>query len=392
MRLTRRATLLGLGSAVTFGRVSLAMQTAATEQRLVVVILRGAMDGMGAVVPYGDPALAGLRADLMPPAIGKPDGMLDLGGFFGLHPALAGLHQLYGAGEALALHAVASDDRSRSHFQAQDTLELGVSTRAITSGWLNRAAGLVPSHATAEPALAVGSVTPLLLRGPQPVGNWMPPAMQTPPPDFYAQLTALHARDSITGPPLAMALKERGFSAATLAGTAPAPNRTAFPALSAAAGRLLAAPDGPRFAALELEGWDTHARQKPLLAAALKVLDDGLLALRTGLGAAWPRTAVLVVTEFGRTAHINGSGGTDHGTASVAFVLGGAVNGGRVRADWPGLSAERLYESRDLHPTTDVRAIAKGLLADHIGLKPAALDGVFPGSARVAPMGGLLRA
>jgi uncharacterized protein (DUF1501 family) len=390
--LTRRAALLGLATAVTIGRASLALGTAATERRLVVVLLRGALDGMAAVIPYGDPALAGLRADLLPPPIGVPDGMLELGGFYGLHPALAGLHQLYAQGEALALHAVASDDRSRSHFLAQDTLELGVASHALTSGWLNRAAGLVASHASAEPALAVGGVTPLLLRGPTPVGNWMPASIQAPPADFYAQLMALHARDSLTGPAMAVALKERGFTEAALAGMAPAPNRNGFAALSTAAGKLLAAADGPRFAALELEGWDTHARQQPVLAAALQVLDHGLLALRDGLGEAWARTAVLVVTEFGRTAHSNGSFGTDHGTASVAFVLGGGVAGGQVRADWPGLGPGQLFEHRDLQPTTDLRAIAKGLLAEHVGLPPAALDQVFPGSAGIAPLRGLLRA
>ena len=166
----------------------------------------------------------------------------------------------------------------------------------------------------------------------------------------------------------------------------------AFPSLCAAAGRLLAAPDGPRLAALEAEGWDTHARQVPRIAAALKTLDDGLTALKASLGDAWPRTAVLVVTEFGRTVRVNGTEGTDHGTGTVAFVLGGTVAGGRVGGDWPGLAQGRLFENRDLQPTADMRSVAKGLLGQHLGLDAAALEAVFPGSSLAPPMRGLLRA
>ena len=346
---------------------------------------------MAAVAPYGDPALAGLRAPLLPPPVGQPEGMLDLGGFYGLHPALPGLHDLYRQGEALALHAVASDDRSRSHFVAQDTLEYGASTRSLTSGWLNRVAGLLPAPSSGETALAIGPVTPPLLHGPAPVGHWSPPSTQAPPPDFYAQLAALHAGDGITGKPIAQALQERGFNAATLAGMAPPPTKGAFAALCAAAGKLLAAPVGPRLAAFELEGWDTHARQKQVLANSLKNLDDGLVALKAALGGAWGQTAVLVLTEFGRTAHINGTAGTDHGTASAAFLLGAPVAGGRVRADWPGLGPGRLFENRDLQPTADVRALAKGVLAEHLKLPAPALAQVFPGSDRAGVMRGLMR-
>jgi uncharacterized protein (DUF1501 family) len=392
MRLTRRAALLGLGCAASFGGASLALAAAGSERRFVVVLLRGGMDGMGAVAPYGDTDFATLRAALPPPPPGAAGGLLDLGGFYGLHPALAGLHGLYGQGEVLILHAVASDDRSRSHFHAQDTLELGNSQGTIASGWLNRAAGLLPGQAMAEPALAVGSNTPLLLRGPAPVGHWQPAATQVPPTDFYAQLAALHARDSVTGPAIGRALQERGFNAAALDGMTAPPNRNAFPALCAAAGRLLAAPDGPRLAALEAEGWDTHAHQPLALSTALKTLDDGLVALKAALSGAWAQTTVLVMTEFGRTARPNGSGGTDHGTASAAFLLGGQVAGGKVRGAWPGLADSALFEYRDLAPTTDLRGVAKGLLAAQFGMGAAALAQVFPGSAAVSPLGGLLRA
>jgi uncharacterized protein (DUF1501 family) len=391
MQLSRRNTLLGLSVVASLGRAALALGRSATEQRFVVVILRGAMDGLAAVAPYGDAGLAALRAPLLSPPPGENEGLLDLGGFYGLHPALTGLHQLYRNGELLPVHAVASSDRSRSHFQAQDTLELGTRNLVTHSGWLNRAAGLISVPDAVEPALAIGSVTPLLLRGPTPVGSWMPSMTPPPPAGFYAQLAALHAGDSLTGQAIALALKERGFSAAALAGTAPAPNRMAFPSLCAAAGKLLAASNGPRLAAVELEGWDTHAHQPTQLAIVLRALDSGLMALRSGLDTAWAQTVVLVITEFGRTARVNGSMGTDHGTGSVAFVLGGKVAGGRVRADWPGLKPAQLFQDRDLQPTADLRAVAKGILADHLGLSADGLAQVFPDSGAVSPMRGLMR-
>ena len=390
-RPTRRATLLGLTAAMTLRGAAVAFGAAPTEQRLVVVILRGALDGLAAVVPYGDANLMGWRGGLVPKPPGQAEGMLDLGGYFGLHPALGGLHDMYAAGEALPVHAVSNGTGTRSHFEAQDRLELGALRGGIASGWLNRAAGLVAPPGAKAAALSVGTSVPLLLRGPAPVGTWMPPGGVHGDAAFYAGLAALHAADPVTGPSIALALRERGYSAAALAGMAPLPNKGAFPALCAAAGRLLAAPDGPRLAALEAEGWDTHAHQAQRLPPVLRTLDEGLVALKDGLGPAWRRTVVLVVTEFGRTVRINGTQGTDHGTASVAFVLGGNVAGGRVSGDWPGLAQSKLFENRDLQPTADLRAVAKGLLAQHLGLDKAALAGVFPDSAAIAPMRGLLR-
>jgi uncharacterized protein (DUF1501 family) len=391
LRLTRRSALLGLGAAFTLGGASLALAAAPTERRLVVVILRGALDGLAAVPPYGDPTLATWRAKLVPPPVGQPNGMLDLGGFYGLHPSLAGMHDMYGAGEVLIVHAVAGPDRSRSHFAAQDSLELG-GTAGIASGWLNRAAGLVPKPAGGgEAALAVGSGTPLLLRGPVPVGSFLPQGPHRPPPDYYQAVLSLNRADPVTGPALARALMERGVTDAAMAGGDPALRNGAFPSLAAAAGRLLAAPEGPRIAALELGGWDTHTNQDSRLAGPLKTLDDGMAALKAALGPTWRETAVLIVTEFGRTVRVNGSQGTDHGTATVAFLLGGAVAGGRVQADWPGLAEGRLFEDRDLRPTQDVRALAKGVLAQHLGLDRAALAAVFPDSTPVAAAAGLIR-
>jgi uncharacterized protein (DUF1501 family) len=386
--LTRRAALLGLGGVLSLGRASLALAAAPTEKRLAVVILRGALDGLSAVVPYGDAALAGLRGGLMPPEPGQEGGLGDLGGFFGLHPALAGLHGMFAAGEALAVHAIAGSWRNRSHFEAQDWMEFGAEQR-LDSGWLNRVAGALGGQG--ERALAVGSLMPVLLRGPAAVGSWLPPSFAAPSADLYARIAALHAGDAVTGPPVAAGMRERGFAGATLGPDRRAPERFGFPALAEAAGRMLAAADGPRLAALELGGWDTHANQAGRLPGTLRQLDAGLVALRDGLGTAWRDTVVLVMTEFGRTVRVNGTGGTDHGTGAVAFLLGGRVAGGRVLGDWPGLAPGRLFEGRDLAPTSDLAALTKGVLAAHLGLPAGVLARVFPGSLGVTPMAGLLR-
>ena len=393
MRITRRSALLGLTTAFTLGRASLALASAPTNKRFVVVILRGAMDGLAAVTPYGDPALARLRPELVPPGPEQEGGLLDLGGFFGLHPALVAMHAMYAAGELMPVHAVAGPYRSRSHFEAQDMMESGAEAR-MTSGWLNRAVAAIPGAGPANLALSVGVGTPLLLRGAAPVGAYAPQSFNRPQAELYAKLLALHGTDPVTGPALRQGLAERGFTAAQLAGSSPAPgtDRNGFPALAATAGRLLAAPDGPRVAALELGGWDTHQGQPQRMVGPLRQLDAGLDALRVALGPAWTDTVVMTMTEFGRTVRSNGTRGTDHGTGSVAFVAGGAVAGGRVLADWPGLGAGRLLENRDLQPTTDLRALAKGLLARQFGLDAGALSRVFPGGDGVAAATRLMRA
>ena len=392
MRITRRSALLGLSAAISFGRHAFAVGNAATDKRLVVVILRGALDGLSAVVPYGDPALAGLRGEILPGAVGSDGGMRDLGGFYGLHPALAGMHELYRSGEMLPVHAVAGPYRVRSHFEAQDYLEFG-SDHTLTSGWLNRVASALPaSNTVAQTALSVGVTVPILLRGPAPVGSFLPKGFGEASPDLYARIAAMHAHDPITGPALAMGLQERGFTDAQLNGMEQEKDRYSFRALCANAGALLAAQNGPRLAALEIGGWDTHTAQKNRLTQPLTQLDQGMSALKAALGPAWSKTAVLVMTEFGRTVHVNGTGGTDHGTGTVAFVLGGAVQGGRVMADWPGLGQGKLFENRDLQPTADLRSVAKGLLAQHFGLDGPALSKVFPDSVQASVMRGLMRA
>lgn len=388
---TRRSALLGLTAAMTFGRSALAVANAPTDKRFVVVILRGALDGMSAVVPYGDPALMGLRGEIVPPQPGQPNGLLDLGGFYGLHPALAGFHGMFQAHEAMAVHAIAGAYRVRSHFEAQDYLESG-SDHRMTSGWLNRVVAAMPNRAKGPDgeAVAVSVSVPLLLRGPTRVANWAPSGFAQPRDDLYQQIAALNKGDPVIGPAIAEGLKARGFSDAVMNGMDEPKNRYTFPLLAKAAGELLRAEDGPRIAALEIGGWDTHTAQANRLNGPLKDLDAGLVALKTALGPAWRQTVVLAMTEFGRTARVNGTKGTDHGTATVAFVVGGAVTGGRVKADWPGLGPGELFEKRDLAPTADLRGLARGLLNEHLGLTQAALDHVFPDSRSAGTISGLI--
>lgn len=397
MALSRR-TALSLLAAPAAGALvpRLAIAAAPTDRRFVLIVLRGALDGLAAVPPYFDPAYASLRAGLGPTAPGGAEGALDLDGRFGMHPALAHLHAMYRAGEAAVVHAVATPYRERSHFDAQDLLENGTTrARGADDGWLNRAIGLLGRSDT-RLGLAVGQNVPLVLRGATPVGSWAPQNLPGLNPDFLGLLARLYERDA----PLHAALAEAQRAHAMADGVLGDPKEMggaargtgALPAAASALGKLLAAADGPRVATFEIGGWDTHAAQNARLAQMLKALDDSLAALREALGASWRRTAVAVITEFGRTAHRNGTGGTDHGTAGVAMLLGGAIDGGRVLGTWPGLAEDRLHQGRDLAPTTDLRAVLKGVLLAHLGIPRDGLErNVFPASGDARAMDGLVR-
>jgi uncharacterized protein (DUF1501 family) len=388
---SRRGLLLGLGATLVMGGTRAAFAQAPGERRLVVILQRGAMDGLYVVQPYGVPEHAALRGELVLPEPGQEGGLLDLGGRFGLHPAFAELHGMFRANQALVVNAVAGPYRSRSHFEAQDLMEAGAEQR-MTSGWLNRALQAMPSSGPARPGLAVGTSVPLLLRGPTPVGSYSPPGLDRPSEDLMMRLAALQDGDARTGPRFREGMRARGFATDALGAPERDPERSSFPRLAQAAGRLLAERGGPRVAALEIGGWDTHAGQAGRILGPIRALDAGLAQLKAALGEHWANTVVLVITEFGRTARVNGNAGTDHGTAGVAFLIGGPVAGGRIAGDWPGLRPDQLFENRDLQPTTDLRAIAKALLRDHLRLNERAVAAAFPGSEGVAPMRGLLRA
>ena len=368
------------------------------RQRLVLVILRGGLDGLAAVVPYGDPAYESARRGLAIAPPGDREGLRDLDGFFALHPKLRALHEHYGKGELIALHAVASPYRQRSHFDAQNVLELGlVSPRESRQGWLNRALPVLAAEnasSTEDYAMAIGQSVPLVLRGPEKVGSWAPPSLPGPDGDLMERLVALYDGDAFLGPRL-----EAALSADRMAGGSPGrrgrPGEQ-FGRLAQAAARMLADTSGPRIAVLEAGGWDSHAnqgREGGALARRLGRLDEGLSELAAGMGPAWQHTVVLVVTEFGRTVAMNGTRGTDHGTAGMALVLGGAVDGGRVLGDWPGLARGRLRDGRDLAPATDLRSVYKGILRDHLGITHADLESrVFPASRAAPAMSGLIKA
>ena len=392
MPTSRRGFLLGSAATLSLAGASLSVQAANTETRFVLIFLRGAMDGLNVVVPYGDGNLKMWRPALVPPEPGQTNGLGDLGGFWGLHPALQTMHALYRAGDLLPIQCVAGPNRSRSHFEAQDMMEIGAEQR-MTSGWLNRIAGLLPASPECDTALAMGIESPLILHGPIPTTTCDP--FRTRPnvsPGFYDRLVAMHATDRQTADEIADGLKERRYIDTILSGTGYQGLSPGFPRLARAAAGMLSAPGGPRLAELELDGWDTHTLQQPRLQGALARLDEGIAVLRADLAQVWSRTAIMIVTEFGRTVRVNGTGGTDHGTGTAAFLIGGAIAGGRVLADWPGLSAGQLFEDRDLQPTLDIRAVAKGLVGPLFGLSPAGLATVFPDSDSLTPKTGLLKA
>ena len=380
---TRRRILQAMAALpfVSFGFPAFAGPSAGAA-RLVVLVLRGGMDGLAAVPAHGDPGYAGRRGAL---ALDRPD-ILDLDGTFGLHPGLSTLHALYGKGELAVIHACCSPYHDRSHFAGQDVLENGALTdRGAADGWLARALSHTPLQ-----AIAIGETVPLLLRGGTRVASWAPSAMPIVDEDTLQRIALLYEADPLFAEALESALGANAI-ANDAARRRPQP-ADRFQVLMSAAGRFLAAPEGPGVAVVDLGGWDTHSGQRGRLDRHFGILDQGIAALRDSMGSTWSRTAVLAVTEFGRTAAINGTGGTDHGTGGAAFLLGGAVQGGRVVADWPGLQSAALLDGRDLRPTTDLRAIAKGVLHDHLGVPRAALESsVFPESGNVPPLSGLIR-
>lgn len=402
---TRRELLLGSGALFAWAYMPKLAMAEGRDPRLMVVILRGALDGLAAVAPVGDPDWQRLRGDdALTLQSSRP--ALPLDSLFALNPAMPNLHRLYQAKQATIVHATATSYRERSHFDGQDVLESGVTRPGGSdTGWLNRAlVALAPgerSNPRGRQAFAVGPVTPLVARGKAQVLSWTPSRLPPASGDTMARVLDLYRH---TDPELARALEERvGFAAMAKADGAPgkakpaagpAQVRAYFAESAGTAARFLSRPDGPRIGALAFDGWDTHANEGPFngrLATLLGALDGAIGAIETGMGDAWKDTAVVMVTEFGRTARINGTEGTDHGTATVAFLVGGAVKGGRVIADWPGVKESALYESRDLRPTTDLRAVLKGLLHDHVRVDDKALaSAVFPDSAAVKPMAGLV--
>ncbi|HEY6451921.1 MAG TPA: DUF1501 domain-containing protein [Steroidobacteraceae bacterium] len=416
----RRFLQLGLaaGGGLLTARFAFAAP-AASDARFVFIILRGALDGLAAVPAYTDPDYVRLREQLAIAPPGAADGALALDGHFGLNPGLEFVHEAYGAGEALILHAIATPYRDRSHFDGQDVLESGLTQpHASQTGWLNRAVGVLPASIAhgAEGGVALGQNVPLVLRGPAPIASWSPSKLPQIDDDTLQRIADRYAGDALLSQRLGEAMATdriaaesqqmrpaapAGATAATSmdaaagGGTAKVPGADRYLETVRAAAGFIQREDGPAVAVFDTIGWDTHFNEggaQGQLTQRLRALDAALRALKQSLGPAWARTAILIATEFGRTAAANGTRGTDHGTATAAFLLGGAVQGGRVLCDWPGLSAGALYQGRDLRATMDVRSVIQSVLHDHLHVSSRALAAeVFPGAA-LPPVPDLIRA
>jgi uncharacterized protein (DUF1501 family) len=427
---TRRAALIAAASAgvtLTFlGRQAFAASEGDLARRkLVVIVCRGAMDGLSVSPPIGDPNYRNLRGEIAIPGFDAPGGALKLDGTFGLHPKLTAIHALALKGQARIAPAAATPDRARSHFEAQDVLESGVSTAyGASSGWLNRAVVEIGRSRKVE-ALSVGAQAPLILRGQVQAASWSPGGYKDRDPRLPGILADLYANDPVLSKALASGLATEAM--AKVATTTDAPSMGAAPpmapmAAQPAAGysqavgqaqrqvqgaaaesarklgvtlaKFMIEPNGPQIAAISIDGFDTHANQgasEGQLAGRLAYLDAVVDGLSSGLGGEWANTVVVAATEFGRTAHINGTKGTDHGTGSTALVMGGGLKRGGIVGDWPTLASAKLFENRDTYPATDMRSLFKGVLAEQLGMDRRALDtAVFPDSGGAAALTGLV--
>jgi uncharacterized protein (DUF1501 family) len=404
---TRRTILKTMAAAsvmsVWDAPIRYAFASVPTDRRFVVVILRGALDGLAAAPPHGDPDYASVRGSLALEKSGTGS-LHDLDGFFGLHPALTNVKAMYDAKEVAVFQNICSPYRDRSHFDGQNVLETGgTGPHVLQDGWLNRA--LVPMGlANGEQAIAIAQTPPLLLSGTTRATSWMPEVMPTPDAAFLSEVQKLYASDPVLSASLSSGLETEARARAAMddvpkgkegAGKMAGAYGNLTP-LFEGAGKLLANADGPRVAVLDASGWDTHFNEGTAdgqLGRRLAALDAALDALKTSLGPAWSKTVVVIATEFGRTAKPNGTGGTDHGTGGAAFLIGGAVNGGRVVAEWTGLKPSALKDGRDQPAQTDLRALFKGALADHMDVPKSALDArVFPDSGSVNALPQLVRA
>ena len=380
-----RRTFLGAaaGTTLLLAAPNVAVAQAATNRRFVFIIQRGAADGLGTLAPTGDPDFSRTRGAFVEDfANGAP-----IGDFFTLHPDLTDIARLHAAREALFVHAVASPYRERSHFDGQNVLETGGNAAyVLREGWMNRLLGLLSDDRGR--AIAISATVPVVLRGPREVASYAPSALPDASDDLLARVTSLYEQDAGLHSAWMQAMQTRAMAGDLSAGGGQ--NAAATGALAA---RLLAGEEGARIAVIETGGWDTHANQRGRLGFQLRGLDALVGALRDGLGTGWRDTLIVVATEFGRTVAPNGTGGTDHGTASMAMLLGGAVAGGRVVADWPGLSQAALYEGRDLQPTLGLDTLIASAVAQHYRLDPVlAARTLFPEIGNARPLEGLIRA
>lgn len=391
--MNRRDFLLS-SSAASVAAMALPAWAATAEggpARLIVVMLRGAVDGLNVVIPYGEEAYYGLRPSIAVPRPGMEGGGLALDGRFAMHPALAALMPLWQEKKLAFIHAAGSPDPNRSHFDAQLFIENGTPGRRVTQdGWMNRLLAALPGRRGSADALAVGPTLPFILRGKAAAANLPlgPAAAQKMPidrPEVAAAFDLLYGGDDRVDRTYREGRAARSELTADMSSEqqmadngAPLPNN--FPAQATQLAGLLSRDRRIRLAFAALGGWDTHVgqgNQQGQLANHLRPLGDGLAALAKGLGRDWADTVVAVISEFGRTVHENGDGGTDHGHGNAIWVMGGPVRGGRVYGEWPGLAPASLYQGRDLAVTTDYRSVLAAVIARHLRLPDRALAEVF---------------
>jgi uncharacterized protein (DUF1501 family) len=374
------------GGVATFGAPLVSFAQVRQNGRLVFVLLRGGFDGLAAVVPYGDPAYGALRRAL---AYDASD-VVALNDTFALAPGLAPLQTFWERDELVVLHAMAIPYRTRSHFDGQAILETGLDKPIGSSdGWLNRLLQVMPGDRS---GIAIASGMPRSMTGTYPVQTWSPTQLGAVDDEYLERLAVLYRADGTLHGAFEAALQQQDVAGMEdMAGGRG--RRGGITPLMQAAARILRQRTGPNVAAVEFSGWDTHANQGlggGPLDRLLAQLADALVAFRREMGDAWRDTTVVVMTEFGRTARPNGTGGTDHGTAGAGFVLGPRVARSAVFSDWPGLGGTALYEGRDLMPTLDTRAVLKAAIAGTFDLSAAQADRVFPGSHGVSGLYSLM--
>lgn len=345
----------------------IANQAVSKPKKLVFVLLRGALDSLHTIIPVGDKTLHQHRPKLA--ALAEKNA-LPLNAQFALHPSLTTLHSWYQQKTMLPIVAVGTGYNARSHFDGQDFLESGLKKIDHDTGWLGRAINI--QH---KSGLAVSQTTPIVFRSAKEVNTWYPTNLKSADEDIYADLINLYQNDKKL-----LAKLQEGMETKALVGEKEGnkKNQDKFVSLARSCGQLLNTKGGPDCAMLELGGWDTHNNQANRLSRKLTELDQGLKALEKSLQKIWDDTIVVVATEFGRTVRENGTGGTDHGTASCMFIAGGGVNGGQILGDWPGLAPEQLFKNRDLLPTTNAFSWISALLSAHWQMSPAQLAKIFP--------------
>ena len=390
-----RSTLLSAGGLLVPGAHGWAASNAEVgnaQRKLIVIMLRGAIDGLNVVAPYGDANYERLRPTIAVARPGQENSLIDLDGYFGLHPALRPLHDLWLQHRLAFVHASGSPDPTRSHFDAQDYLESGTPGRKSTQdGWMNRLVASMAGPQGPTRAISIGPVLPRILTGRISTTNiasgaaaGKATALDRPQiGDAFAQLYQGQDKLSTMYKEAQSARKEMMASmedeSRIADGGAPLPH--GFPGDAARLATLIKNDPRIQFAFVPLGGWDTHANQgagSGQLANRLVPLGQGLATLARGLGPIFNETTIVVMSEFGRTARQNGNSGTDHGHGNVMWVLGGSVAGGRVFGDWRGVGDAQLHDGRDLPVTTDFRSVLAHVVERHLKLSDQQLQTVFP--------------